>query len=218
MAKLLISGPSNSGKTTLLQTLKDVLIIANDGKTYPFPQAHLNITNIGTSAEFIDAVNNGLEKYNEKMGEYPTTLVIDSISKTLLDIEAHYLRTVTSFPYGPIGKDISEMMNYIEEDLIAQGLNVIFISHALKDQDGQHSLVNAGGSWGKKGGVISETDNAIYVEVKGKKRIIHFKNPKLLARSLDTELPDSVDVEDFNLQEHLDSILAKDNEAKEWSL
>jgi len=44
--KMLISSLPNIGKTTLLQTLDDVLVIARDGKKYPFPQAHVNVEDL----------------------------------------------------------------------------------------------------------------------------------------------------------------------------
>ena len=216
MAKLLVAGLPNTGKTSLLASLKDVLVIANDGKKYPFKQPHVNVGEVCTSDDLINIVNDALEKYNDRFDEYPSTVVIDSISKTLLDIEAHYLRTVNSFPYGPIGKDISAMMHYIENDLVSNGCNVIFVSHAFKD-DSEVSLVNAGGSWGKKGGVLSEVDEAIFVEIKGKKRVIQLKNHKL-ARSLAYKGEDTVSVDDFDLAKHFELLLEGQDEASEWAL
>ena len=218
MAKILISGLSNTGKTSLLQSLTDVLIMANDGKKYPFPQPHRNIAQVTTAEDFITSIEDGLDAYEAKIGSMPKTIVIDSISKVLQDIENHYVATITSFPYGQIGKDINHLMNYIENELVKNGCNVIFVSHAIKDGDGQFSLVTAGGASGKRGGVIAEVDNAIYVDVKGKKRIVWHKNPKLLSRSLDSSLPEFENVEDFNLQAYLDRLLANEVTTDEWSL
>jgi len=214
--KLLISGMSNTGKTSLLNTLEDVLILANDGKNYPFKQPHVNVGVINTAEEFISIVDQSLGKYNEKYNKLPKFLVIDSISKTLLDIEAHYLRTINSFPYGTIGKDISATMNYVQNEVVPEGINIIFVSHAFKD-DQDLSLVNAGGSWGKKGGILSEVDEAIYIEIKGKKRLVTMKNHKL-ARSLVYTGDDTVNVDNFNLNDYVNTLLENQHEAQEWCL
>ena len=200
----------------MLHTLEDVLVLANDGKKYPFKQPHVNISEINTAEEFMEIVNDSVSKYNDKFNKLPKYLVIDSISKTLLDIEAYYLRTVTSFPYGLIGKDISTIMHYLQNEVVPEGINIIFVSHAFKD-DQDLALVNAGGSWGKKGGVLSEVDEAIYVEMKGKKRIVTFMNHKL-GRSLVYKGEDSINVNDFNLNDHMELLLASQNEAEEWEL
>ena len=213
---LLISGLPNTGKTSLLQTLDDVLIIANDGKNYPFEQPHINVGEITTADQWVDNINTSIGKYEERFGKLPKYLVIDSISKTLLDIEAHYLRTVNSFPYGPIGRDISACMHYIQTEIIPAGINIIFVSHAFKD-DQDLSLVNAGGSWGKKGGVLSEVDEAIYIDTVGKKRRVTFKNHKL-ARSLVYDGDDTINVEDFNLKEYTELLLENGNKASKWIL
>lgn len=218
MAKILLSGLSNSGKTSLLQTLTDVLVIANDGKKYPFKQPHVNVPQVTTADELIVEIEGALERYETKFDTLPKTLVIDSISKVLLDIESHYVATISSFPYGQIGKDISQLMNYIENELVQNGCNVIFVSHAMKDIDGQYSLVTSGGAAGKRGGVIADVDNAIYIEIKGKKRTIWYKNPKLLARSLNADLPEFVELDDFNLQNYLEVLLASESDTDEWCI
>jgi len=214
--KLLISGMSNCGKTSLLHTLEDVLVLANDGKNYPFKQPHVNIGSINTAEEFVEIINESLGKYSERYDKLPKFLVIDSISKTLLDIEAHYLRTISSFPYGAIGKDISTAMNYIQNEVVPEGINIIFVSHAFKDES-ELALVNAGGSWGKKGGVLGEVDEAIYIEIKGKKRFVTMKNHKL-ARSLVYEGEDTINVDDFNLNDYVNTLLENQEEAQEWCL
>jgi hypothetical protein len=218
MAKILVSGLANSGKTSLLQTLRDALVIANDGKKYPFKQPHINVETTPTADMFINTVSDGMEKYNEKFGEFPKTVVIDSISKVLQDIENHYVATITSFPYGQIGKDVHIIMSWIENELVKQGFNVIFVSHAIKDGDGDFSLVTAGGASGKRGGVIAEVDNALFVDVRGKKRVVYHKNPKLLSRSLNEKIPEQEDVENFNLQNYLEILLESEGEVDEWSL
>ncbi len=218
MAKILLSGLANTGKTSLLQTLTDALIIANDGKKYPFKQPHVNVELVTTADSMIEEIESALERYNEKFGNYPKTIALDSISKTLLDIESHYVATINSFPYGAIGKDITKLMNYIENDLVKGGCNVIFVSHAMKDGDGQFSLVTSGGAAGKRGGVIADVDNAIYVDVKGKKRTVYHKNPKLLSRSLTEDLPEFELVENFDLQKYLDNLLATETDTDEWTI
>ena len=86
--KMLISGMSNSGKTTLTESLKDVLVISHDGKHYPFPKPHVNVPTFQTSAELIAISNEKIEAFNTKFGQYPSTIVYDSVSKifdTLMD-------------------------------------------------------------------------------------------------------------------------------------
>lgn len=214
--KLLVSGPANCGKTTLLQTLEDVLVIARDGKRYPFPQPHVNVPDFILAQEVIDLITDKINAYEEKVGELPKTIVIDSISKLLLDIEGSCLSRIASFPYGEVNKEIKLLVDFIERDL-ADTFNIVMVSHTITE-DGETKLVNAGGSWGKKGGVLSEVDQAIYVDVKGKKRTIHLRNSKLVARTTLEDLPDSVPQDEFNLQEHLKLLLSEQTDVEKFSL
>lgn len=206
------------GKTTLLQTLEEVLVIARDGKKYPFPQAHVNVEDYTSADQLIDVIVDKVGAYEKKNGKLPKTVVIDSISKILLDIEGYVLEQVKNYPYGKVNNEIKRVVDFIESDL-ANTFNVILVSHALYSEDTSgYSLVNAGGSYGKKGGILSEVDEAIFLELKGKKRIIHFRNPRMAARTTMAELPDSMPEEDFNLKDHVKLLEGKQNKAAKWSL
>lgn len=216
--KLLVSSLPNIGKTTLLKDLKNVLVIARDGKKYPFPQAHVNVPDFTSAEELIDLIVEKVGAYEEKMGELPETIAIDSISKILLDIEGYTLEQVKSFPYGKVNTEIKKVVDFIERDLVPE-FNIVMVSHAIYNEDvSGYGLVNAGGSYGKKGGILSEVDEAIFVELKGKKRIIHFRNSKMCSRTTCADLPENTPVEDFNLQTHLETLQAKQGKAEKWSL
>ncbi len=216
--KMLVSGITNSGKTSILQTLEDVLIIARDGKQYPFPQAHVNVPDFTKIDTLIDLIVDKVEAYEQKMGSVPKTIAIDSISKILLDIEGYILEQVKSFPYGKVNTEIKKFVDFIERDM-ATTFNVVLVSHALYSEDTNgYSLVNAGGSYGKKGGMLSEVDEAIFLEVRGANRVVHYRNAKMAARTTMADLPNSVPLEDFNLQKHIKMLQTKQSKAAEWSL
>ena len=216
--KLLVSSLPNVGKTTLLQTLENVLVIARDGKRYPFEQAHVNVPDFTSAEELINLIVEKVETYESKMGELPKTIAIDSISKILLDIEGYVLEQVKSFPYGKVNTEIKKVVDFIERDM-APNFNIVLVSHALySEETSGYSLVNAGGSYGKKGGILSEVDEAIFVELRGKNRIIHFRNSKMASRTTTKSLPENMPVEDFNLQKHIEMLQEKQNKAGEWSL
>ena len=216
--KLLVSSLPAIGKTTLLQTLKDVLVVARDGKTYPFPQAHVNVPDFESVDTLIDLTVEKVEAYEAKIGTMPKTIAFDSTSKILLDIEGYVLEQVKSYPYGKVNTEIKKFVDFIERDVVPN-FNVVLVSHALYNEDiNGYSLVNAGGSYGKKGGLLSEVDEAIFLELKGKNRIVHFRNSRMCSRTTVAELPDTMPVEEFNLQEHIEMLRGKQGEAEEWRL
>jgi GTPase SAR1 family protein len=218
-AKILISGLSNSGKTTLTDSLVDALIVSHDGKSYPFPKPHVNIPTFASTAELIATVNSKIEAYKDKIGSYPKTIVFDSVSKIFDTLMDTCSVKHTGFKiYSELNKEIHEFTDYIQNVLIASDMNVVLISHAIYDGDtATYNLVGKG-DFQKRGGFLAEVDNSAFVETKNNKRIVHHRSTKFPARTIIADLPDSQPVEDYNLQQHLDILSSMKSKVTEYEL
>ena len=217
--KLLISGEANSGKTTLTKNLDDSLVISHDGKRYPFKVPHVLVASFDDTSNLIDLITEKIEAYKDRFGNYPKTIVFDSVSKIFDTMLANCNEKYKGFSiYSELDKEIVQFTAFIENSLIASDMNVVLISHALYDADtARYNLVGKG-SFAKRGGFLSEVDEGIFVESKANKRNLHFRSTKLPARTLHEELPDSMLVEEFNLQEHMDTLADVANVVDDFAL
>ena len=206
-AKILISGQSNAGKTTLLNTLDEAFIVSHDGKNYPFPQPHTNISTFDSADQFVNIITDKVKAYKDKFGKLPRTVAIDSISKVFDTIMDNCNKKHTGFKvYSELNKEIHIVTDYIQNALVDNGMNVVIISHAIWDVDtAQYNLVGKG-DFQKRGGFLSEVDNSIFIETKNNKRIVHNRSTKFPARTVIDSLPDSQPVEDYSLQGHIDQL------------
>ena len=159
--KLLISGESNSGKTTLTKGLEDSLVISHDGKSYPFRNPHASISSFSITEELVNFVNDKIEVYNSKYGNYPQTIVFDSVSRVFDTLYDSCNSKYSGFAiYSELDKNIKQFTSYIEDTLIASGFNVIILSHAILDAEtNKYNLVGKG-SFGKIGKQICRTSLA----------------------------------------------------------
>lgn len=217
--KLLVAAESNSGKTTLTKTLKDALVISHDGKKFPFPIPHVNVPEFESTAELITLINEKIVAYKDKVGEYPSTIVFDSVSKifdTLMDVcnSKHSGFKI----YSELNKEIHAFTEYVENTLIASDMNVVLISHAILDSETSRYNLIGKGDFAKRGGFIAEVDEAIFIELKNNKRNLHFRSTRFPARTLHEELPDSLPVEEFNLQQHIELLAEQQETASEFEL
>ena len=217
--KLLISAEANSGKTTLTKDLENSLVISHDGKRYPFKVPHVMVPTFDSVQELINTTVEKIEAYNDKFGHYPDTIVFDSVSKIFDTIHTNCNEKFKGFAiYSELDKEIVAFTSFIENSLIASSMNVVLISHALYDADtAKYNLVGKG-SFAKRGGFLAEVDEAIFVEVKSNKRICHFRSTKLPARSLEESVPDSMSVDEFNLQDHINTLAGSANAVDEFQL
>jgi hypothetical protein len=219
-AKLLISAPSNSGKTTLLKDLEDALVISIDGKKFPYAIPHVNVDTFDSIDEFTDLISSKVQAYNEKFGKYPKTIAIDSVSRVFETAANNCNSKYNGFQvYSELNKEIAAFTAYLES-VVGSGTNLVIISHSVYDPDtGRYKLVDQG-SFGKAGGFLSVVDNAVALEVKSNKRIVHHRSPKMAARTILTpeELPDQVLMDEYNLQNHINLLENKQDEVEEFIL
>lgn len=217
--KLLISAESNSGKTSLTKPLKDTLVISHDGKVFPFPIPHVNLDSFNNVDELIAIVGEKVEAYNEKFGKYPTNIVFDSVSKIFDTIMDNCNTKFTGFKiYTELNKEISEFTRFIEHTIIPNDINVILISHAIYDTEtGRYNLIGKG-DFAKRGGFIAEVDEAIFIELKSNKRLVHYRSTKFPARTLQDDLENSTTVEEFDLNNHINLIAERQSTTDEFAL
>ena len=144
--KFLISSLSNAGKTTLTADLEDTLVISHDGKTYPYAVPHANIGPFVTSAELIGTITNKVQAYEQRFGKLPKRIVIDTVSKIFDTIMDSCNTRFKNFEiYSQLNKEIHELTDFIEQDIIGAGISVILLSHAIwKEEDNQYILVGKG--------------------------------------------------------------------------
>lgn len=217
--KLLISGESNSGKTSLTKDLTDALVINHDGKSYPFKIPHGTIEYFQTAEELIAFVEEKAAAYEAKFKKLPSTVVFDSVSRVYETLYNSCSKRFTGFQvFSQLDKEIKEFVDFVQE-LVVNGVNVIIISHALYDAETGKSNLVGKGSFSKIGGFLSTVDDSIYIETKkGNKRIVHFRSTVFPARTLNDELPDSINVEDYSLQKHIETLGQQAEEAQEYAL
>lgn len=217
--KLLVSAESNSGKTTLTKSLKDALVVSYDGKKYPYPIPHILVEPFDSVTSLITTINEKIVTYKEKLGEYPKTIVFDSTSKIFDTMLDNCNTKFTGFTvYSNLNKEIHEFTDYIQNTLIASDMNVVLISHAIYDPDTTKYNLVGKGDFQKRGNFLAEVDEAIFIETKSNKRILHFRSTKFPARTLQTDLPDSLPVEEFNLQKHIENLSANQTAVDDFAL
>ena len=217
-AKILVTGLANSGKTSLLKPLEKVLVFSRDGKPFSLELPHVNVPDYDKIDELLDVVQEKLEAYKEKVGEYPDTLVFDSVSRIFTDIETNSQNRFKGYDvWSNVNMEVNKFVAATNE-LLASGFNVVLIAHAVFDVETKTFTETCKGSFAKTGGFLSTVDYAVNVSVVGNKRIVQHKGMQL-SRTLIDDMPDKEDVNNFNLQDYLDKIKIKSEVVNEkWSI
>ena len=241
-AKILVNGKSGSGKTNLIKTLTDAFVVSRDGKDFPFSIPHMVVPTFysmsvmihGGDVEvdgedvYVEGFFDKVEKYNEKMGSYPKTIVLDSVSKMMQDVIDYSNLNFTNFDiHSNINREIAVLTKFVQEDLVANGMNVVIINHVM-DNDKKGLIPIGQGKFKDKGGFYSEVDHAILVE---DMKVIH-RGVKSQARTTIASMPDKQHLENdvnptkskklaegeeyYDLQKHIDAILETQNNNSEW--
>lgn len=217
-AKVLITGMPNTGKTTLLKTLKNVLVISRDGKPFSLELPHVNVNEYTNMNNFLTLVSDKLEAYNKRFGAYPETIAFDSVSRIFTDVETSCSKRFNGYEvWANVNKEIQlfvEAINSMQEG----GFNIVLIAHAVWDENAKKYIETCKGSFSKTGGWLSTVDYALNIDLVGSKRIITHRGSSL-SRTLLDDIPDKQSADDFSLQEYVDKIKAKSDVVdKKWSI
>jgi hypothetical protein len=217
-AKILITGMPNTGKTTLLKPLQNVLVMARDGKPFSLELPHVNVAEFKNIDEFLNLLEEKLEAYNTKMGHYPDTIAFDSVSRIFTDIETSCSKRFNGYEvWANVNKEINkflEAINVLQEN----GFNIVLIAHAVWDENAKKYIETCKGSFAKIGGFLSTVDYALNIDIVGNKRMITHRGTSL-SRSLLDDVPDKEGANEFNLQTYIDKIKAKSDVVSEkWSI
>lgn len=66
-------------------------------------------------------------------------------------------------------------------------------------------------------GFLSTVDNAVNIEVKGKKRVVNLRGHSL-SRTLLVDLPEQIEADKFSLQEYINKINESNQNVSKWTL
>ena len=217
-AKVLVTGLANTGKTTLLKTLENALVVSRDGKPFSLELPHFNVGEYTSIDELLDLLLEKLEAYKAKIGTYPDTVVFDSVSRIFTDIETNCSRKYNGYDvWSNVNKEINIFIEAVN-DLQNQNYNVVLIAHAVWDETAKKYIETCKGSFAKTGGFLSTVDYAVNISIVGSKRIVQHRGMQL-SRTLLEDMPEKEDVNNFNLQTYLNKIKEKAEVVSEkWSI
>lgn len=217
--KLGIIALENSGKTTTISSIKDALVVSTDNKAFTGKVPHFRYSTYEGLDELLGTISSKIEAYQEKFNKLPRTLVIDSVTHLAVNMEKYWNEKATGFNvWSGLGKDITAFNSYLEDVIIANGINVVFTSHCQFDKDTARYQISAAGQFGKNGSWLSVTDNAVFLEVKGGKRTVHHTNPKFPCRSNLPDIPESQPIEDYDINAHISALESAVEESDSWTL
>ena len=216
--KLLLTGLSNSGKTNALKTLdpKASLVINIDGKSFPLAIPHANyqsfpdieslISGWETDGEHIAGIVDVMKSFKDATGAYPKTVVIDTVSRVFQIIADNCNTKYKNFDiHSNIAKQIAMFNNFLQEQLVMNGMNVVSTTHVTFDETLNAYVDASSGAYKKAGGAISVHDHVAFFQVKGKKYVVSHRVPGLPCRTLLTpeQIPDTQSADEYSLANHI---------------
>lgn len=156
--KLGIVALENSGKTTIISTIKDALVVSTDNKAFTGKVPHFRYSTYGGIDDLLGTIGTKIEAYREKYGKLPRTLVIDSVTHLASAMEKYMNDKYTGFNiWSNLSKDILAFNSFLEDDVIPAGINVVFTSHCQFDKDTSKYTIAAPGSFGKNGSWLNSS-------------------------------------------------------------
>ena len=154
--KLLVSAFEASGKSTITSKINNALVINFDRKEYGFKVPHVNVPQFAGMDDLIDTLNTKVGAYQEKFGSLPETIVLDTVTQFYTAMTKYNGEKYTGFDiHSNNNQDTLSLNGYIEDILIANGVNVIIVAHTIYDSETSRHIIPASGQFAKAGSWLS---------------------------------------------------------------
>ena len=217
--KFLLTGFEACGKSTITSALTEAIVVNMDQKEYNFKVPHVNIKEYEGMDVLIALVTQKVEAYSAKFGKLPKTIVFDTVTQMYSAMQKYNADKYKGFDVHTKNNQETMAFNqFIEQDLIPAGINVVIVAHTLYDEATSRHIIPATGAFAKAGSWLSVVNNSAFVERKTNKLVVHLRGLKFPTRTTIEGLPESVDIDDYSLQDHLDQLASTQIEAEEWLL
>ena len=217
--KLLVSAFESSGKSTITSQLEDVLVFNFDHKEYSFKVPHANLKNYEGMDYLITQMSEKIKAYKERFGNFPKNIVFDTVTQMYSSMQKFNADKYKGFDvHTNNNKDTLSFNQFIEDTIIPSGINAIVVAHTAYDEATARHVIPATGAFAKAGSWLSVVNDAVFIEKKTNKLVVHTSGLKYPARSTLTDLATGVDIEQYSLQDHIHKLESVKSEATEFVL
>lgn len=217
--KVLVNAFESSGKSTITSQLEDALVFNMDSKEYGFKVPHVNMKEYEGMDNLIEFISEKLETYNEKFGHYPKNVVFDTVTQLYVSMQKYNGEKYKGFDEHKANNSDTLAFNaFIEQALIPSDINVIIVAHTIYDENTSRHIIPATGAFAKAGSWLSVVNEAVFIEKKSNKLVVHTSGFKYPARTTIENLETNVNIEDYSLQEHINKLNKQKIESTDLSL
>jgi hypothetical protein len=244
--KLLVSGMPKTFKTYTLSKLPEALHIFYDDKAYPYKAFNVKLNTIRAMDDGANNRKHTVDKkyslkrmiiaaigaYKKKNGKLPKYITLDALNKMYRESADYIVNNTfnqkgnldTQSGWGELAKNVDDFNKWIESFLVDEyNINVIYVMHSYMNNDTPEFLEY--GSFKKNGGWLGLFNNSLYFSTssdddKLSSRTVHFRGEAIPARSTLPleELPDSMPLNEFDINEYIQKLTDNANEVNEFSL
>jgi len=154
--KLLVCAYESCGKSTITSGIHNALVVNFDRKEYGFKVPHVNVPEFEGITPLINMLNEKVGLYQEKFGSLPETIVLDTVTQFYSAMQYYNAEKFKGFEiHSNNNKDTLALNAYIEDTLIANGVNVVIVAHTMYDADTSRHIIPASGQFAKAGSWMS---------------------------------------------------------------
>ena len=97
-------------------------------------------------------------------------------------------------------------------------MNVIVVAHTIYDEATARHVIPATGSFAKAGSWLSVVNDAVFIEKKSNKLIVHTHGLKYPARTTLADLDTNIEISAYSLQDHINRLRETKFEADDFVL